>query len=185
MSIKNMIERPDRDNIQATPESIARQTAAARAVVDYCMNISDCRRIQLLHYFDEKFEKKSCGRGCDNCAHLVPLVTRDVTTEARAAVELVRSFQAKRESVTLIQCRDILRGAKTAAVKSKQYDKLHFYGMGQDMPSELLEQMIRRLCLDDVLRENPVMQSSGYHTDYVVVSSNHDDAEYFDNHKIF
>jgi superfamily II DNA helicase RecQ len=167
-----MIERPDRDNVQPTPESVARQTAAARAVLDYCLNISDCRRVQLLHYFDEKFKKKTCGRGCDNCAHSEPLVTRNVTAQARAAVELVQLFQTKKDLVTLAQCRDILRGANTSTIRAKQHDQLPLYGIAKDkdMPQELLEQVFRRLCLDDVLKETPIIQKSGFHTDYIVVS---------------
>lgn len=165
-----MIERPDKDNIPPDPDSIKRQTAAARAVVDYCLDISECRRVQLLHYFDERFDKVDCARGCDNCAHPLPLVTRNVTREAGFAVELVQSFQAKAEPVTLAHCRDILKGSKTTAIKAKQHEKLPFHGSARDMPSELLEQMFRRLCLMDILSEKSVMQASGFHNDYVVVS---------------
>ena len=165
-----MVERPDKDNIHPSLESIKRQTAAARAVVDYCLNISDCRRVQLLHYFDEKFDQEACSQNCDNCAHPSPLVTRNVTREARSAVELVQSFQMKREMVTLAYCRDILRGSNAAPIRIKQHDKLPLHGSARDMPPELLEQMFRRLCLINVLAENSVMQSSGFHNEYVVVS---------------
>jgi superfamily II DNA helicase RecQ len=165
-----MIERPDRDNVPPDPDSIKRQTAAARAVVDYCLDISECRRVQLLHYFDERFDKMDCGRGCDNCAHPLPLVTRDVTREASFAVELVNTFHAKAEQVTLAYCRDILKGSKTTAIKARQHEKLSLHGSARDMPPELLEQMFRRLCLMDILSENSVMQASGFHIEYVVVS---------------
>lgn len=165
-----MIERPDKVNVPPDPDSIKRQTAAVRAVVDYCLNISECRRVQLLHYFDERFDKKKCLRGCDNCANPIPLVTRDVTHEASLAVELVKSFQSKGEQVTVAHCRDILKGSKTAAIKARQHEKIPLHGSARDMPSELLEQMFRRLCLVDILFENSVIQPSGFHIEYVMVS---------------
>jgi len=165
-----MIERPDKDNVLPDPDSIKRQTAAARAVVDYCINISECRRVQLLRYFDERFDKMVCAHGCDNCADPLPLVTRDVTKEAKFAVELVQTFQAKAELVTLAHCRDILKGSKTTNIKARQREKLSLHGSARDMPSDLLEQMFRRLCLMDVLSEHSVMQASGFHNEYVVVS---------------
>jgi superfamily II DNA helicase RecQ len=165
-----MIERPDKDNVLPDPDSIKRQTAAARAVVDYCLDISECRRVQILHYFDERFDRMDCGRGCDDYAHPLPLVTRDVTREASCAVELVKAFQAKAELVTLAHCRDVLKGSKTAAIRARQHDKLPLHGSTRDMPSELLEQMFRRLCLMDILSEDSVMQASGFHIEYVVVS---------------
>jgi bloom syndrome protein len=93
-----------------------------------------------------------------------------VTREANFAVELVHAFQAKAELVTLAHCREILKGSKTAAIRTRQHEKLTLHGSARDMPSELLEQMFRRLCLMDILSENSVMQASGFHNEYVVVS---------------
>lgn len=170
LAVRKMIESPDRSNVTPSQDSINRQTAAARAVVDYCMNISDCRRVQLLQYFDEKFDKAKCGMGCDNCAHPDPLVREDVSKAARDATELVRAFQMRDDPVTLVQCRDILRGANTASVRNKQHDKEPQYGSTRDMASELLDQVLRKLCFLDVLKEKSIQQTSGYHVDYVFVS---------------
>ncbi|RDB21517.1 ATP-dependent DNA helicase hus2/rqh1 [Hypsizygus marmoreus] len=169
MSVRNMIERPDNNNVPPSPESIKRQTDAAQAVVKYCQDISQCRRVRLLHYFDEKFDKVKCGNQCDNCAHPVPCVTRDVTREAREAVGLIRVFQERSELVTLAQCRDILRGANTAAIRNKHHDKEAQYGSARDLPSEVLDQVLQQLCLQDVLKEKSVQQASGFHSEYVVL----------------
>jgi len=164
-----MIERADGDNVAPSQDSINRQTAAARAVVDYCMNISVCRRVQLLHYFDEKFDPAECGNNCDNCSHPDPLISQDVTQEARNAVELVQSFEKRSDLVTLAQCRDALRGANNATVRAKQLDKEPLYASAQHIASELLEQMLQKLCSREVLREKSVLQPSGFHCEYLTV----------------
>lgn len=165
--IKNMIERPDSNNNTPSRETIDRQTAAARAVVDYCTG-SECRRVELLHYFDEKFDKTLCNQGCDNCDNPLPLNTRDVTKEAKEAVKLVQSLQG-RELVTLTQCRDVLRGANTALMRNKHFDRERMFGSARELTVELLDTLLRKLCMMDVLTEHSVQQASGFHNEYVRV----------------
>ena len=45
-------------------------------MIQYCENVADCRRAQLLHYFGEhKFDRSKCsefrGAICDNCVSKV------------------------------------------------------------------------------------------------------------------
>src|ERR1700734_3383394 len=72
----------------ATPDTIRRQTNTARNVYQYCDNTSECRRVQLLQHFDEKFDKKKCHRGCDTCEADRETISKDVTTHARGIIEL-------------------------------------------------------------------------------------------------
>ncbi|KNZ79386.1 ATP-dependent DNA helicase hus2/rqh1 [Termitomyces sp. J132] len=157
VALKNMIERPDSNNNSPSRETIDRQTAAARAVVDYCTG-SECRRVELLHYFDEKFDKGLCNRGCDNCDNPLPLETRDLTKEANDAVELVKSLQERAELVTLAQCRDVLRGANTILMRSKHFDEERIFGSAREIPLELIDTLLRKLCMMDVLTEHSVQQ---------------------------
>ncbi|KAG5735507.1 ATP-dependent DNA helicase hus2/rqh1 [Termitomyces sp. T112] len=165
VALKNMIERPDSNNHSPSRETIDRQTAAARAVVDYCTG-SECRRVELLHYFDEKFDKGLCNRGCDNCDNPLPLETRDLTKEANDAVELVKSLQERAELVTLAQCRDVLRGANTILMRSKHFDEERIFGSAREIPLELIDTLLRKLCMMDVLTEHSVQQASGFHSEY-------------------
>ncbi|GLB35200.1 putative helicase family, RecQ subfamily protein [Lyophyllum shimeji] len=166
LTLRNMIERPD-GNVPPSKETIERQTAAARAVLNYCLDISECRRVQLLHYFDEKFDKSQCARNCDNCDHPDPLLTLDSTKEAQDAVDLIENFQRRSELVTLTQCRDILRGANNAVIRNKNHDKDPHFGSARGRTSELLDQMLRKLCQLDVLVEQSIQQASGFHNEYV------------------
>jgi len=66
-------------------------------VVQFCENVTECRRVQLLHYFGEmNFDPSQC-RGkpdstCDTCASSATFVSKDITSEAKAFVDSVNSI---------------------------------------------------------------------------------------------
>lgn len=165
-----MLNKPDQFGKQPDLTSVRRQEDAARAVVEYCQNISECRRVQILQYFGEKFDRKKCARGCDNCAHDQALTYQDVTTASREAVRLVQALQEQRERVTVAQCRDMLRGTKKAELRKRRAGLLPMLGVAREMPLELVEQMLQRLLFMDVLVEVSQQNASGYHTQYLGVS---------------
>jgi len=164
-----MINNPNSNNERLTPEGIARLETQARNVVEYCLNQSDCRRLQLLQFFNEKFDPRLCHRRCDNCSYAGAVSQQDLTKEARDVVSLVQYFQNRGEQITLDYCRSVYRGADTAAIRSKRHDKVAHYGGGKHLPNELAEQMFKRLCLLGALDEVSMPSSNGWHNYYLVV----------------
>ncbi|KAF9001987.1 P-loop containing nucleoside triphosphate hydrolase protein [Cyathus striatus] len=146
-----------------SPEAIKRQEDAARDVVQYCENSSDCRRVQLLQFFGENFDSKDCTNGCDNCADTREVVIEDVTVHARNAVMIVQSLNTKRENITLNQLQNVLRGANTSDIRDKGHDKSPLYGSAKDVPKELLEKLILEVFSID--------NGSGFHTEYLKLSA--------------
>lgn len=66
-------------------------------VVQYCENVTECRRVQLLHYFGEMdYDPSQCRSRadsmCDTCASSDSFVYKDITSEAKAFVENVNSI---------------------------------------------------------------------------------------------
>lgn len=66
-------------------------------VVQFCENVTECRRVQLLHYFRETdFDPSQCRSRpdsmCDTCATSASFVYKDITSEAKAFVEGVNSI---------------------------------------------------------------------------------------------
>jgi bloom syndrome protein len=63
-------------------------------VVQFCENQTECRRVQLLHYFGEtNYDKTQCrvcqDTVCDNCSNTLDYVEKDVNEEAKAFVQTV------------------------------------------------------------------------------------------------
>ena len=66
-------------------------------VVQYCENQTECRRVQVLHYFGEtNFDSSHCRAvsetTCDNCQSSLTYTNRDVREDATAFVEAVNSI---------------------------------------------------------------------------------------------
>ncbi|KDR81394.1 hypothetical protein GALMADRAFT_60334 [Galerina marginata CBS 339.88] len=154
----------------ATPESIQRQENAVREVYQFCENTSECRRVQILQHFDEKFTKAQCGRGCDTCEDGRETVSENVTTYAHDTLKLVQVLVTERgDKITLPQLRAILAGANTADIRSRQYDMLPQHGLCSKLPKELVELMLNRLMLLEVFENISVINRSGFHNDYLRV----------------
>ncbi|KAF8892657.1 P-loop containing nucleoside triphosphate hydrolase protein [Infundibulicybe gibba] len=167
-TIVRMIRTPDKERSEPpSMESMERQEMAARSVVEYCQNRSDCRRVQLLQYFSERFDRKDCMNGCDNCSDSSELIRQNVTATAHAALGLVKALQARKENVTMTQCRAILRGSKTSDIREKGHDKLDSYGKATDMPTELLEQLFQQLLFLELLVGVSLPNASGFHNQYI------------------
>lgn len=84
-------------------------------VVQFCMNRTDCRRAQVLQYFDEMFDVTQCQATCDNCAKQGGEVEqRDVSETSKEVVELVKQIGTK---FTMLHCIDVFRGSKAAKVR--------------------------------------------------------------------
>lgn len=83
-----------------------------------------CRRVLLLNYFGEKYEKENCGN-CDNC--LNPKEKVEAGAEVKLALEAVLAVT---EKYKMEHISNILVGNSTAAVKSFHHNELDIFGKG-------------------------------------------------------
>ncbi|KAF2835866.1 ATP-dependent DNA helicase, partial [Patellaria atrata CBS 101060] len=147
-------------------EQKARQLGMLRNVVQFCENRSDCRRVQVLNYFNESFHASGCKKTCDNCNSTSSFQNQDFTDYAIKALELVRDLADKK--ATLIHCIDIFRGVK---VKRKDIDNLvnhvHF-GAGADIDRGNIDRLFYRLVSEDAVEESTVVnKGNGFANQYV------------------
>ena len=109
---------------------------------------TDCRRVSLLHYFDEP--SQACGN-CDNC--LQPPAVWDATDAARKMLSCIyRVQQASGISFGAGHIMDILRGKNTDKMAQYGHDKLSTYGIGADLGEVQWRSVLRQLIAKNMVR---------------------------------
>ncbi|KAJ2892900.1 ATP-dependent DNA helicase sgs1 [Coemansia aciculifera] len=163
-SVDFMIDRGEGDW-----EVKERQRQQLRQVVQFCENITDCRRQLVLSYFGEQFDVARCNKTCDNCRKRSqsPLEEADMMREACALIESVRTLLAQGHKTTLLQLTDILRGSKSKRILDRGDDRLPAYGMGKAMVRGDADRLCQHLVLRQVLDEYCESNAAGYVSTYV------------------
>lgn len=162
MAIKRMINDGD-----GSPEQKDRQAQLLRNVVQFCENRSDCRRAQVLEYFNEHFDRADCKNGCDNCNSTSRFETQDFSEHARSAIRLVK--QIHRDKITVLHCVDVYRGGKSKKISEYHHDQLPEYGKGADLVRGDVERLFYRLVGEDALVQYNKVNKSGFATQYIKV----------------
>ncbi|KAJ5089943.1 Bloom syndrome protein [Penicillium argentinense] len=148
-------------------EQKARQKHMVRNVVQFCENRSDCRRVQVLAYFNEHFRREDCGSSCDNCKSDLVFESHDFSQHASWAIQIVRHFQnVLKEKVTVLYCVDLLRGDLKRA-KSPSHKQIPWYGKGGDLDRGEAERLFYRLLGEDALSENNEINGKDFAVQYI------------------
>jgi len=107
-----------------------------------------CRRIILLHYFGEIYDKDNCGN-CDNCLNPKEQVEakEEVVRALKAILEVNEKYKA--EHIT-----DILIGNKTAAVKSFKHNKLNCFEAGKDHDERFWNAVFRQSMIAGLINKD-------------------------------
>ena len=107
-------------------QRIARQQL--RQVLNYAES-GECRRAVQLRYFGEILGDK-CN-ACDNC--LEPRTSIDRTTEAKQFLSCIARLAQRRERYGVAYVIEILRGAETQRVITRDHSSLSVYGIGKHL----------------------------------------------------
>ncbi|TLD13676.1 uncharacterized protein PgNI_03184 [Pyricularia grisea] len=122
-----------------------RQAEMLNRVIEYCENKRDCRRVEILRYFGERFDKNECDASCDNCRDGGEFSIVDYTDVAVAALKVIG-----RKRLTAKQCADILQGK---GVK-KDDPKPDHYGVAKSLQQHVILSILYRLQAEDALEEH-------------------------------
>ncbi|EXJ53964.1 bloom syndrome protein [Cladophialophora yegresii CBS 114405] len=158
--LKQMIEKGDGSN-----EQKERQYQLLRNMVQFCENRSDCRRVQVLGYFNEHFNRADCENGCDNCNSTSTFETQDFSEHARAAISIVREIY--RSKVTVLHCVDIYRGSRNKKITQLEHNTLAEYGKGAHLVRGDVERLFHRLISEKALTEYNKVNKAGFSTQYI------------------
>ncbi|MBC8026110.1 MAG: DNA helicase RecQ [Steroidobacteraceae bacterium] len=110
----------------ADEQRIARQQL--RQVLNYAES-GECRRAVQLRYFGEAFAG-NCN-ACDNC--LEPRASIDRTTEAQQFLSCIARLARRHERYGVAYVIEILRGAETQRVLTRDHASLSVYGIGKQL----------------------------------------------------
>ena len=165
IKVRNLIDKSDGNS-----EQKERQRQMLQKVVQYCENKSDCRRVQVLAYFSETFQKENCQGACDNCNSAYSFEMQDFTDLASSAVRLLKSIEERDVKVTLPRCMDVFRGAKYKKLTEDDQGCFQEYGTGADLDRTTLERLFNRLILEDAFAEKNIKNRRGFPIQYLEVS---------------
>lgn len=176
-------------------DSLQRQTDNILHCLEYCLDDIECRRVQLLKYFGEKFPADQCQGTCDNCQATrsntkeispglwndISIVTADFTDLAKLLVTLIRDA-SNNNSVspfTAIKLARLVAGSKDKelarfAENGLQITRLlESCGVGK-LSKEVAELIIFRLIVRKLIGEKHVMNSfNAFGADYLTVGEDH------------
>ena len=162
------IKEKEDSRIIASEEDKTRITEETRRVMDFCTNVSRCRRVQVLQYFGESFDPATCHNGCDVCCSTSKVTTRNVTTHAIQIVQLVQSMVGTNN--TMNHCKSVFMGSRKKDVISRNHDQLPGHGLGATLGQRMVDLLFCELVTIGALQESPVSNNSGWSNNYLQVS---------------
>lgn len=164
-SLQSLIQRDDK------LEELAREShlAKLKQVVQYCENKSDCRRKQVLHFFNEEFDPAKCKKQCDNCCSETVAVMKDVTEHCINIVKLVQEIL--QDKVTTIHCQDVYRGSRGGKILKLGHHESQYHGLGSSLDRGAIERIFFHLQSEGCLLEYQVMKG-GFASSYVKLGPN-------------
>lgn len=104
-------------------------------IVDYC-NTSKCLRSYILEYFGETPNFNNC-KFCSNCNSEIEIT--DITTDSKKILSCIKRMN-ERFGAGLVT--DVLKGSKSAKVKSFGFDSLSTYGIMSEYSKDTIRDLI-------------------------------------------
>ena len=114
-------------------------------IIDYC-NTDKCLRKYILEYFDESPTFDNCNN-CSNC--LSEIETTDITTDSKKILSCIKRMNQRFGSGLVT---DVLKGSKSAKIKSFGFDKLSTYGIMSEYTKDTIKDLIYFLITEGYIK---------------------------------
>ncbi len=124
---------------------------------DFCENDVECRRVLILNYFDEDFDRNICNKKCDNCLQGFQLKRQEFSKEIKEILNFISYLDNENLRLTLKQSITFLKGNSDTSEKIKNiksHDILAFKGGLRGLEQTLLVRIIRMLIIKSILTES-------------------------------
>lgn len=116
-----------------------------REIVDYC-NTDKCLRKYILEYFGEIPSFNSCNY-CSNCDSTIEFT--DITTDSKKILSCIKRMH-ERFGAGLVT--DVLKGSKSAKIKSLGFDTLTTYGIMNEYSKNTIRDLISFLISENYIK---------------------------------
>ncbi|GAB0094795.1 DNA helicase [Sergentomyia squamirostris] len=126
-------------------------------MVDYCDNITDCRRSQQLNYFAEHFTREQClenlESACDNCLKRNEYKIIDATDVAKEVAKCVRDLCSGRNRFTILHLVDLFKGCDTKKIKDSMHNATVYHGRLNEWEKSDIKRLFHKMVTDTFLAE--------------------------------
>lgn len=142
-------------NESASEDQKERQSQMLNRVIQFAEDRRNCRRVEILRYFGETFEKADCNKTCDNCKSPATFKRQDFSHVAVAALNVVRAVPKK---MTVNHVAELLLGRKCSKLSALEAEKVAPYkGVVGKMKKSDVEKVIESLFRERALTEHNVI----------------------------
>ena len=163
--IERMINLGDGD-LQVDRSQLKRNLDSLNRMVQFCENQVECRRVLLLEYFGEQFDRAKCRQTCDNCrAANGAAEVVDATLLARWTVQCLQAVHARGVTESLLV--RVLLGSQEKDVVAKGLTAAPGYGSCRLSSRSELTRVVHRLVLEGVVCETERVNRAGFSTVYL------------------
>lgn len=132
-------------------------------MVNYCENVTDCRRAQQLDYFAEHFTREQClanrDTACDNCLMQGEYKTLDVTDDCIAVAKCVRDLCAGRNRFTLLHLADVFKGSEHKKIVDNNHHRTAYHGRLKSWDRGDIQRLMHKLVIEDYLKEDLIFSN--------------------------
>uniref|UniRef100_A0A182NDW4 RecQ-like DNA helicase BLM n=1 Tax=Anopheles dirus TaxID=7168 RepID=A0A182NDW4_9DIPT len=132
-------------------------------MVNYCENVTDCRRTQQLEYFAEYFTSEQClanrATACDNCLMQGNYKTLNVTDDCIMIAKAVRDLCGGRNRFTLLHLVEVLKGSEIKKVLENGHNRTAYHGKLKSWERCDIQRLLRRLVIDEYLKEDLIFSN--------------------------
>ena len=104
-------------------------------MIDYC-NTDKCLRKYILEYFGENPEFENCNN-CSNCLSQIEMT--DITEDSKKILSCIKRMRERFGSGLVT---DVLKGTKSAKIKTLGFDNLSTYGIMSDYSKDTIKDLI-------------------------------------------